>query len=68
MHKFDGLTVAEILKLKKGSIKQASLPAGSFGWEEFSSMSWAQIEEGARQNRPGFRVVRKLLTDRRFDR
>ncbi len=68
MHKFDGLIVAEILKYKKGSIKQASLPVGSLSWDEFSLLSWAQIEEGARQNRPGFRVVRKLLTDRRFDR
>lgn len=68
MHKFDGLTVAEILKYKKGSIKQASLPAGSLSWDEFSLMTWEQIEIGVRQNRPGFRVVRKLLTDRRFDR
>lgn len=68
MHKFAGLLVAEILKRKKGSIKQASLPAGSLSWDEFSTLTWEQIEEGARQSRPGFRVVRKLLTDRRFDR
>lgn len=68
MHKFAGLTVAEILRRKKGSIKQASLPAGSPNWEEFGSMLWEEIEEGAYQNRPGFRVVRKVLTDQRFDR
>jgi hypothetical protein len=60
--------VIDILKLKKGSIKQAQLPPGSPDWDEFSLMTWAQIEEGAHENRPGFRVVRKLLTDRRFDR
>jgi hypothetical protein len=34
----------------------------------FMQMTWEQIEEGARANRPGFKVVRKLLTDKRFDK
>jgi hypothetical protein len=31
-------------------------------------MTWEQIEEGGRANRPGFKGVRKLLTDKRFDK
>jgi hypothetical protein len=31
-------------------------------------MSWEEIEYGAELNEPGFKVVRKLLTDKRFDR
>jgi hypothetical protein len=31
-------------------------------------MTWEQIEEGAVAGKPGFKVVRKLLTDKRFDR
>jgi hypothetical protein len=31
-------------------------------------MSWEQIEERAHTNRPGFKVVRELLTDKRFDK
>lgn len=62
------LTVADILKKKKGSVKQARLPQGSPDWDEFSQMTWEEIEAGAKANQPGFKVVRKLLTDKRFDR
>ena len=31
-------------------------------------MTWEQIEDGAQANIPGFKVVRKLLSDRRFDK
>jgi hypothetical protein len=60
--------VSEIIERKKGGIKQAKLPEGSPSWEEFSQMTWEQIQNGARDNRPGFKVVRKLLTDKRFNR
>jgi len=67
-HKFSGLRVSEILRTKKGSIRSAPLPEGSPSWFEFEAMMWEEIEEGAKQNRPGFRTVRKLLGDQRFDR
>lgn len=67
-HKFSGQKVSEILKQKKGGIKQAPLPSGSPSWDEFSEMTWEQIEDGAEAGEPGFKVVRKLLTDTRFDR
>jgi hypothetical protein len=67
-HRWAGLTVREILRHKKGSIKDAPLPAGSPSWLEFEPMRWEEIEEGARMNQPGYKMVRKLLADRRFDR
>lgn len=60
--------VSDILKRKQASIKQAPLPSGSPDWDAFTQMTWEQIEEGARANRPGFKVVRKLLTDKRFNK
>ncbi len=74
MHKFAGLRVADIvrvadiLRTKKTSIRFAPLPIGSLTWVEFELMLWEQIEDGARRNEPGFKMVRKLLTDQRFDR
>jgi hypothetical protein len=65
---FTGQTVADILRRKKASVKQAHLPRGSPDWDAFMQMTWEQIEAGARANRPGFKVVRKLLTDKRFDK
>jgi hypothetical protein len=38
------------------------LPQGSPSWDEFNEMSWEQIEQGAEENIPGFKVVRKLLS------
>ena len=68
MHKFAGMRVSEILRTKKASVKMAPLPAGSPPWDELEVMMWEEIESGARSNLPGFRTVRKLLTDQRFDR
>jgi hypothetical protein len=31
-------------------------------------MIWEQIEKGAEEKIPGFKVVRKLLSDKRFDK
>ncbi|MGE0820709.1 MAG: hypothetical protein AB7P18_01215 [Candidatus Binatia bacterium] len=44
-------------------MKQAPLPSASPSWSEFEEMTWEQIEEGAIAGKPGFKVVRKLLTD-----
>ncbi|WP_373536334.1 hypothetical protein [Microcoleus sp.] len=60
--------MSEILKGKKGSIKQAQLPANLPSWEDLSEMICEEIERGAEDNISGFRMVRKLLSDRRFDR
>ena len=60
--------VSDILEQKKASVKLARLPKGSPDWDGFSQMTWDEIETGAKANKPGFKVVRKLLTDRRFDK
>ena len=68
IRKLAGRMVSEILREKNASIKLAQLPKGSPDWEEFGEMAWEEIEAGARANQPGFKVVRKLLTDKRFDK
>lgn len=67
-HRFAGMKVRDILRLKKGGIRTAPLPAGSPSWAAVEAMIWEQIEEAARQNEPGFKTIRKLLADQRFDR
>lgn len=37
----------DILKLKKGSIKQAQLSEGLFSWDEVSQITWEEIEANA---------------------
>lgn len=67
-HKYSGMKVREILKLKKGSIKQAPLEPGSPSWDDILDLAWEQIEEGAKAGKPGFRTFHKLLTNVRFDK
>lgn len=31
-------------------------------------MTWAEIEIGARNGLPGYKTIRKLLTDKEYDR
>ena len=68
VHRFSGKRVIDILKLKKGSIKQAKLPEGSPSWDDINQMLWEEIEANANANIIGFRAIRKLLSDRRFDK
>lgn len=67
-HRFVGLKVSDILKLKKGSIKQAQLPENAPTWDELSNTTWEEIEAAAEANIPGYRTIRKLLSDKRFDK
>ena len=60
--------VADVLKRKKGSIKNAPLGGGSPSWDDFSKMTMRDIEAGARANKPGYKTALKLLRDRRFNR
>lgn len=55
--------VSEILKGKKASIKRAKLPPNSPAWSEIEKMPWADIVEGAEKNKPGYKTIKKLLTD-----
>jgi RHS repeat-associated protein len=67
-HKYAGKTVAEILKGKKGSITNAPLEQGAPGWDQIRSQTWEQIESGASAGKPGYKTIKKLLTDGRFDK
>jgi hypothetical protein len=60
--------VTEILKTRKSQIKRAPLPLGSPSWDEIAELTWGDIVEGARQNRSGFRTIRKLPTDKEYER
>jgi hypothetical protein len=62
------MRVGDVLRTKKRSVTSAPLPRGSPPWSELVTMTWEQVEEGARQNLLGYKTVRKLLTDQRFDR
>lgn len=64
----DDTKVSEILKRKRGSIKQAPLPEGAPGWDEIVNCTWGEIEERERQNLPGYRTIKKLLQKKEYDR
>ena len=67
-NRFDGLTVREVLKLKKGSVRTAPLPPGSPAWDAILDFTWDDVTRAADAGVPGFRTIRKLLSDARFDR
>lgn len=64
----DHETVADILTLKLGTIKQAPLEPGSPSWDDIAGETWRTIKQKARRRRTDYRTFRKLLTDRRFDK
>jgi uncharacterized protein RhaS with RHS repeats len=61
-------TVREILKDKKGSIKNAKPPKGSPGWDSIMDLTLSEIIRRAQQGEPGFNYFKKLLTDSRFNK
>jgi hypothetical protein len=63
-----GKTVAEILRGKKASIRSAPLEEGSPGWDDILDMTWEDVVDRARRRAKGFRTIRKLLSDNRFDK
>jgi hypothetical protein len=67
-NKYAGMTVAEILRTKKAGVRAAPLPPGSPTWEQLTPLTWEEVDDRARRNDPGFKTIRKLLSDQRFDR
>jgi hypothetical protein len=63
-----GKTVAEILKGKKGDIKQAPLPSGSPSWDEILQLTWEEIDARAKRRVPGYGTIRKLLSDSDYNK
>lgn len=60
--------VSEVLRRKRGAIRQAPLPPGSPSWDDVLDLRLSEIERRANANEPGYRTIRKLLSDKRFDR
>lgn len=60
--------VSDILKTKKGSVRNVELPPGSPSFDEILDMPFSEIEAGAKANLPGYKTIKKVLTDKRFDR
>ena len=67
-NRFAGMRVRDILVLKKASVRNAPLPEGSPRWQDLENWIWEDIETAAQANRPGFKTIRKLLSDGRFDK
>ena len=61
-------TVSEILKEKKGNIKNAPLPPGTSGWDVIGTLTLEMVRQLAKDNATGFKTILKLLTDGRFNR
>jgi hypothetical protein len=68
MADYRGKTVAEILRTKRGGIKNAPLEPGSPSWDDIMHLTWEEVEERQRRREPGFKTFHKLLKDKRFDK
>ena len=68
MAKNTGKTVREILKGKKATIKAPALPPGSPSWDDILDETWEEIARRAKQRLPGYRTIRKLLSDGEYDK
>jgi hypothetical protein len=66
----DNTKVKDILGHLKGSTQKAPFPKGFPGIqsEEIGEMTLRDVKKAAKQNRPGFKTLKKLLTDKRFRR
>ena len=62
-----GKTVREILRGKRASIKQAALDPGSPSWDDIMDEFWEEIVRRATRRERGYRTIKKLLSDKRFD-
>ncbi len=61
-------TVGDMLKDKKGSIKNAPLPKGSPSWDDINEMPFSEVTKNAKKNINGYKTIRKLLRDKRFNK
>jgi hypothetical protein len=62
------MTVREILKEKKAKIRKAKLEKGSPSWDDILDETWEQIVKNAKERVKGYKTIKKLLTDQRFDK
>jgi RHS repeat-associated protein len=62
-----GKKILEILKTKKGSIKDAPLEKGSPSWDDILNLTWEEVVDRAQQT-DAYKTFKKLLSDRRFSK
>jgi len=60
-------TVSDILKTKKGSIKNAPKPPGSPSWNSILTLTLSEVQRRAQQGWKGYKEIYKLLNDGRFN-
>lgn len=66
-HKYSGMKVSDILKLKQGGITKAPLKEGSPGWDSIRNLTWEQLKGKAKTNSYYDEFI-KLLGQGRFDK
>jgi hypothetical protein len=68
MADYTGKTVEEILKTKRGAIRQAPLEKGSPSWDDILHLTWEEIVKRHQRRERGFKTFHKLLKETRFDK
>jgi hypothetical protein len=63
-----GKTVAEILRGKKASIRDAALDPGSPSWDDIMDLNWEELVERAKKRRTGYKTFKKLLGSKEYDK
>jgi RHS repeat-associated protein len=61
-------TVADVLKGKQGSITNAPLPEGSPSWDDVRGQTMDEIDKAAKAGKIGYKTIKKLLNDKRFNK
>lgn len=60
-----GTKISDVLKTRRGSIRQAPLPPGCPGWDRLSTMTWGEVQ-ALNLPKKVLSTLGKLLTDGRF--
>ena len=68
MDDYAGMTVDEILRLKRGAILRAPLQKGSPSWDDIRHLTWEEVVDRQKRRVNGFKTFYKLLRDGRFDK
>ncbi len=53
---------------EQGGIQNTQLPPGSPDWDTIRKMTWGAIVAAAKEGKPGYQTIKKLLCGGRFDK
>lgn len=62
------MTVAEILKKKKASVRDPGLDPGSPSWDDILHLTWEEIVERAKRRWTGNKTIKKLLGSKEYNK